>query len=168
MATTLRMEALETHRIAPVFGTDSRILILGSFPSVKSREVGFYYAHPQNRFWRVLSAVYGADAPLSIDEKKHFLQAHRLALWDVIASCRICGSSDSSVTDVVPNDLSLIFSVCPVERVLINGRTAEHFYRRYAIPLGYPEPVTLPSTSPANAAWSLARLTEAWKKGLLF
>lgn len=162
------METTETHRIAPVLGEESRILILGSFPSVKSREAGFYYAHPQNRFWRVLSAVYGEALPLTTDEKKQLLQAHGLALWDVIASCRIRGSSDGSVTDVVPNDLSVVFSVCPVERVLINGRTAEHYYRRYALPLGYPEPLTLPSTSPANAAWSLARLTEAWKKGLLF
>lgn len=155
------------HRIPPVFDADSRVLILGSFPSVQSRGEGFYYAHPQNRFWRVLAGVYGEETPESVPEKVRLLRSHGLALWDVIASCRIVGSSDSSVLDAVPNDLSRIFSAAPIGRVLIGGQTAARFYRRFDLPLGYPAPLVLPSTSPANAAWSLDRLIDAWRVGLL-
>lgn len=155
-----------SHPIPPVFDAHSRVLILGSFPSVQSRGEGFYYAHPQNRFWRVLAGVYGADVPASVPEKVQFLLSRGLALWDVIASCRIVGSSDSSVLDVIPNDLSCIFSVAPIERVLIGGQVAARFYRRFDLPLGYPLPLVLPSTSPANAAWSLPRLTAAWREAL--
>lgn len=156
----------QRHPIPPIADGGCRVLILGSFPSEKSREAGFYYAHPQNRFWAVLCGVYGESLPQTAEEKTRLLLSHGLALWDVIASCSIRGSSDSSVTDVVPNDLSRIFSLAPVERVIVNGRTAERFYLRYDLPLGYPAPVCLPSTSPANAAWSLARLTEAWSAAL--
>lgn len=156
----------QVHPIPPVFDERSRILILGSFPSVRSREENFYYAHPQNRFWRVLAGVFGESVPTGTDEKKRFLLTHGIALWDVIAACRICGSSDSSVTDVVPNDLSRIFAVAPIARILVNGRTAERFYRRFDLPQGYPEPTVLPSTSPANAAWSPERLISVWRAEL--
>ena len=157
---------VQVHPIPPVFDAESRVLILGSFPSVVSRAEGFYYAHRQNRFWRVLAAVFGENVPATTDEKIALLRSHGLALWDVIGACRIAGSSDSSVTDVVPNELSVIFSAAPIGRVLLNGRTAERFYRSFDLPAGYPEPVVLPSTSPANAAWSLPRLTAAWAEGL--
>lgn len=158
--------AVQVHPIPPVFDAESRVLILGSFPSVVSRAEGFYYAHRQNRFWQVLAAVFGEDVPETTDKKTALLRSHGLALWDVIGSCRIAGSSDSSVTDAVPNDLSVIFSAAPIGRVLLNGRTAERFYRRFDLPAGCPEPVVLPSTSPANAAWSLSRLTAAWAEGI--
>ena len=158
--------SVQRHPIAPVFDGGSRILILGSFPSVKSREEMFFYAHPQNRFWRVLAGVVRDAVPCTVDEKKRFLLSHGIALWDVIASCKIQGSSDSSVTDVVPNDLAPLFAVSPQLPVAVNGRTAERFYRRFDLPQGSPEPIVLPSTSPANAAWSLDRLTEAWRTAL--
>lgn len=162
----MRSVSVQRHPIAPVFDGGSRILILGSFPSVKSREAGFFYAHPQNRFWRVLACAAREAVPCTVDEKKRFLLSHGIALWDVIASCNICGSSDSSVTDVTPNDLSPLFAASPRLCVAVNGKTAERFYRRFDLPQGYPEPILLPSTSPANAAWSLDRLVDAWKRAL--
>ena len=121
----------QLHTIAPVYGENSRILILGSFPSVKSREAAFFYGHPQNRFWRVLAAVLGEEAPQTAAEKKSLLLRHGVALWDVIASCDIAGSSDASITNVVPNDLSRILDTAPVRRIFCNGGTSYRFYRRY-------------------------------------
>ena len=121
----------QLHTIAPVYDENSRILILGSFPSVKSREAAFFYGHPQNRFWRVLAAVLGEEAPQTAAEKKSLLLRHGVALWDVIASCDIAGSSDASITNVVPNDLSRILDAAPVRRIFCNGGTAYRFYRRY-------------------------------------
>lgn len=152
-----------THPIPPVYDSRSRILILGSFPSVKSREAGFFYGHPQNRFWRVLAAVYDDALPMTVDDKKAFLLRHGVALWDVIASCEIRGSADSSIRDVVPNDLSVILNAAPVERVFVNGKTAERYYRQYAEPATGRAAVCLPSTSPANAAWTLDALIRAWR-----
>lgn len=163
----MRSASVQRHPIAPVFDGRSRVLILGSFPSVKSREEGFFYAHPQNRFWRVLAGMVRDAVPCTVDEKKRFLLSHGIALWDVIASCRICGSSDSSVTDVIPNDLAPFFVASPRLSVAVNGKTAERYYRRFDLPQGYPEPIVLPSTSPANAAWSLDRLTAAWRTALV-
>ena len=155
--------AVETHSIPPFFGSDSQILILGSFPSVKSRESGFYYGHPQNRFWRVLSAVFGEPVPGDVPEKKVLLLKHKVALWDVIASCDVTGSADASIKNVVPNDLSVILSTAAIAHVFTNGQMAHKLYQKYlAKEIDLPETV-LPSTSPANAAWSLERLTEAWK-----
>lgn len=150
------------HPIAPVYDADSRILILGSFPSVKSRESSFFYGHPQNRFWRVLAALYGDSVPLTVQDKTNFLKSHRIALWDVIHSCEITGSSDSSIRNVVPNDLSPILSAAPIQAIYTNGRTAEKLYRRWLLPETQIPSVCLPSTSPANAGWSLERLTESW------
>lgn len=151
------------HPIAPVFDEHSRILILGSFPSVKSREEMFFYGHPQNRFWRVLAAVFGTEVPRTIEEKMQFLLAHHIALWDVIASCEICGSADSSIKNAVPNDLSRILQTADIREIYVNGKTAEKYYRKYQRDIVGRDAICLPSTSPANAAWTLQKLTSSWR-----
>ena len=151
------------HPSPPVYDAESEILILGSFPSVKSREIMFYYGHPQNRFWRVLAAVYNADVPQNIDEKTRFLLKHHIALWDVLASCEITGSADSSIKNAVPNDLSVILSRADIRRIYTNGKTSEKYYKRFSEEITGRGSVCLPSTSPANAVWSLDRLIGAWK-----
>ena len=151
-----------THPLPPVFDEHSRILILGSFPSVKTREMGFFYGHPQNRYWKVLTALYGDDFPETVEERKNFLLRHHIAAWDVIYSCEIRGSSDASIRNVTPTDLTLILDHAPVKKIFVNGKTAEKMYRKYTEErIGRPA-VCLPSTSPANAAWSLERLIDAW------
>ena len=150
------------HPFPPLYDENSKILILGSFPSVKSREQLFFYGHPQNRFWKVTSAVFGVKTPNTIQEKKDFLLSCNIALWDVIASCDIQGSSDSSIRDVTANDLSPILSNSKVERIFTNGKTADKFYK-YTFKTTGIQATCLPSTSPANAAWSVEKLTEAWK-----
>lgn len=156
------MERVE-HPFGPVVDTGCRTLILGSFPSVKSRENAFYYGHPQNRFWRVLAAVFGEDTPSDIPGKQALLLRHSIALWDVIAACDIEGSSDASVKNAVPVDIARIMQAAPIRRVICNGALAAKLYRRHLQPLTGIEAVAAPSTSPANAAWSLERLTEAWR-----
>ena len=151
------------HTFGPVWNADSRILILGSIPSVKSREQGFYYGHPRNRFWKVLAAVTGEKEPETVTEKKTFLLGHGIALWDVIASCEIEGSSDSSIRGVTPNDIGVLLAQSTIGRIYTNSAKAGELYRRYVEPSTGRKAVNLPSTSPANAAWSLERLTEAWK-----
>ena len=158
---------MEQHNIPPVFDGQCKTLILGSFPSVKSREAEFFYAHPQNRFWRVLADVFCEISPLSTAEKTAFLLAHHIALWDVIASCDIAGSSDSSIRNVVPNDLTRILSVAPMERILCNGATAFGLYMKYSFSQTGVPAVKLPSTSAANASFSLSRLSELWRAALL-
>lgn len=153
----------ETHPIAPVFDADSRILILGSFPSVKSREAMFFYGHPQNRFWRVTAAVFENDIPQTIDEKRSFLLRNHIAVWDVIASCEIVGSSDSSIREVVPNDLSDVLKTAQIRKIFVNGGTAAKYYAKYQYPRTGIAAETLPSTSPANAAWTLQKLIAAWQ-----
>lgn len=150
------------HPIQPVYNKNSQILILGSFPSVKSREQGFFYGHPQNRFWRVLSTVYHASLPVTIEEKKQFLLDHHIAVWDVIKSCDITGSSDSSIKNVVANDLEIILSHADIREIFVNGKKAEKLYKKYIQGKVNREAVCLPSTSPANAAWSLEKLVEEW------
>lgn len=150
------------HPIEPVYNKYSRILILGSFPSVKSREEGFFYGHPQNRFWRVISAIYNAETPVTVEEKKQFLLEYHIAVWDVIASCDIVGSSDNSIKNVVPNDLQRILEIAPIEKIFVNGKKAEQLYKKYIEKEVGREAICLPSTSPANAAWSLDKLVEAW------
>ncbi len=151
------------HPIAPVFDKDSKVLILGSFPSVKSREEGFFYGHPQNRFWKVTSQVFGEELPVTIEEKKAFLIRNHIALWDVIGSCEIDGSSDSSIRDVTVNDLSVILGTADIRAIFLNGKKAEQYYLKYLFPVLKRDAVCLPSTSPANAAWNLDKLTDAWK-----
>jgi len=157
------MEEKIIHPIAPLYNNESEILILGSFPSVKSREEMFFYGHKQNRFWLVTSAVFGCNTPKTVEEKRNFLLGNRIALWDVIASCRITGSSDSSIKDVVANDLQVILSSANIKKIFVNGKTAEKYFNLYIKEKIGCEAVCLPSTSPANAAWSLDRLITAWK-----
>ncbi len=151
------------HSIEPVFDAESRVLILGTMPSPKSREVQFYYGHPQNRFWRVLAAVLGEELPQSVPEKKAMLLRHRIALWDVLAECEITGASDSSIRNPVANDLSVILDHAPVQAVFTTGATAWKLYTRLQKPHTGIEAVRLPSTSPANCAVKMEALTEAYK-----
>ncbi len=153
----------QVHPFPPLFDARSEILILGSFPSVKSREQRFFYGHPQNRFWKVLAAVLGCPTPKTIAEKKAFLLENHVALWDVIASCEIEGSADSSIRNAKANDISPILKNAPIRRIFVNGGTAKKLYDRYILPAIGIEAVLLPSTSPANAAWSAERLIEAWQ-----
>ena len=158
------MKAAEqlVHPFPPTWDEHSEILILGSFPSVKSREMAYFYGHPQNRFWRIVAALYEDDIPLTVEERRAFLLRHHIALWDVIASCTIVGSSDSSIRDAVPNDIRPILAGAPIREIYTNGQTSFRLYRKYLLPEIGREAVCLPSTSPANAAWSFDRLTEAW------
>ena len=151
------------HSFEPVYDKDSEILILGTLPSVKSRENNFYYGHKQNRFWKVLATLLKEPVPDTIEEKKTMLLAHRIALWDVIQSCDIKGSSDSSIKNVQPTDIGMILEKTNVTQIYANGNKAGQLYKRYQFPVTGIEATVLPSTSPANAAWSLARLCEAWK-----
>jgi hypoxanthine-DNA glycosylase len=150
------------HPIPPVYDKDSTILILGSFPSVKSREAMFFYGHPQNRYWKVLAAVFDEIVPKTVPEKKSFLLRNHIAAWDVIASCDITGSSDSSIRNVTANDLSPIIETANIRQIYVNGKTAEKMYKKYTEPVIGRSCICLPSTSPANAAWSLERLITAW------
>ena len=151
------------HTFPPVFDKNSEILILGSFPSVKSRENLFFYGHQQNRFWKVIAAVCEAKVPATITDKKNLLLANRIALWDVIASCEVKGSSDSSITNVTPNDLSIIFQSAEIKKILLNGKTAEKFFKRFYF---NKKAICLPSTSPANARWKLEGLIEIWREAI--
>ena len=151
------------HPIPPVFDADSRILILGSFPSVKSRESCFFYGHPQNRFWKLLARLRKEDIPSSVEEKKAFLLRNHIAVWDTIHSCSIEGSSDSSIRDVVPNDLASILDHASIQAIYTNGGLSGKMYDRFCRKQTGIEAIKLPSTSPANAAWNLDRLTDAWK-----
>lgn len=166
------------HGFDPVFDERSRVLVLGSFPSVLSRENAFYYGNPRNRFWRVVASCAGAEVPPnegdplpgggragladSIRLKRGFLLGHGIALWDVIQSCDIKGSSDASIRNAVPAPVGIITSTAPIRRVVCNGGTAGRLYRRYLEPQTGMDAVVLPSTSPANASWSLDRLVARW------
>lgn len=152
----------QTHEFPPVYNGASRILILGSFPSVKSREQHFYYGHPQNRFWKLLARILECEVPGTVEDKKEMLLLHHIALWDVIESCDITGSSDSSIRNVVVNDFNRIFKTAEIQHVYANGATAKKLYEKYAKGMSE-KPITgLPSTSPANAAYSVERLMESW------
>ena len=150
------------HPIEPLYDASSEKLILGSLPSVKSREAMFFYGHPQNRFWKLLALLYDEETPVTIEEKKRLALSHHIAMWDSIHSCEIIGSSDSSVRNVVPNDLSLILSNSKVERIFCNGALSYKIYMKYIFPVTGIKATKLPSTSPANAAFSLDRLARSW------
>ena len=153
------------HEFEPIYNANSKILILGTLPSVKSREQNFYYGHPQNRFWKVLARICETEkVPESIEEKKIFLLEHQIAVWDVIAECDIIGSSDSSIKNVVPTDLNIILKNAPIQQIYGNGGKAYTLYQKYSYPKIQREMVKLPSTSPANAAWQIERLTESWRQ----
>ena len=152
------------HTIAPIYDKNSRILILGSFPSVKSREQQFFYGHKQNRFWKVLAGILGYEVPQTIEEKKEMLLKHHIAVWDVIQSCEIEGSSDASIRDVIPNDLSEILRTADIQAIYTNGGKAYELYQKYVYPVTKREIIKMPSTSPANARWRLPQLLEAWGK----
>lgn len=155
------------HDFEPIYDKHSRILILGTLPSVKSREQQFYYGHPQNRFWRLLAGITGEEnVPVSIPEKTQFLLRRRIAIWDVIAECDIIGSSDSSIKNVVPTDLTRILDTAPIERIYANGTKAYELYRKYSYEKTGREIVKLPSTSPANAAFQMDRLLSVWGEEL--
>ena len=150
------------HPIEPVYDAESKILILGSFPSVKSREQMFFYGHPQNRFWRLLENFYGVELK-SIEAKKSFLFSHHIALWDSIGQCEITGSSDASIKNVVPNDLSRILETAEIKKVFCNGKKSFELYQKYLYSKTGMGAVCLPSTSPANASCSFEKLLEEWK-----
>ena len=156
------MEELLIHPFPALYDEDSRILILGSFPSVKSREEGFYYAHPQNRFWRIMERLFGTKLQ-TIDEKKAFLHKEHIALWDSIASCTIHGSADSAIENATANDIKGLIEKTRINAIFTNGAKAHDIYMRYCLKNTGMIPVKLPSTSPANAAYSLDRLLESWK-----
>lgn len=152
------------HNIAPVFDESSRILILGSFPSVKSRQTQFFYGHPQNRFWKVLAALTDEPVPCTIEEKRALLLKHHIAVWDVIESCEIEGSSDSSIKNVKINPIERILTSAPIERIYCNGAKSFELYKKYCEKNLGKKAIKLPSTSPANAAASLPKLIEKWRE----
>ncbi|MDD2971829.1 MAG: DNA-deoxyinosine glycosylase [Lachnospiraceae bacterium] len=151
-----------THEFAPIYDENSKILILGSLPSVKSRENNFYYGHPQNRFWKVIAKVCQCPCPENIEAKKKMLLEHQIAIWDVIAECDIIGSSDSSIRNVKANDISKLISDSRITGIYVNGATAGKYYKKYVQEQICREAILLPSTSPANAAYSLKKLCEIW------
>ena len=153
------------HRqpFAPVFDRDSKILILGTFPSVKSRENNFYYGHPQNRFWKVIAALWDEPVPQTVEEKKSLVLRRHLAIWDVIESCDIIGSSDSSIKNVVPADIGGLMDRTKIERIYVNGNLAKKLYDKFALPVTGMQAIKLPSTSPANARFRLDQLIESWQ-----
>ncbi len=157
----MKQPSRETHNIPPVYDAQSRILILGSFPSVKSREERFFYGHKQNRFWRVVSAVLGEDCPVTTDEKRDMLLRGHIALWDVIESCDIEGSADAKIRNAVPNDVSRILGAADIRHIYLNGGEASRMFERFNKDAAVPH-TRLPSTSPANAAYSLERLIREW------
>jgi len=150
------------HPVSPIFNEDSNILILGSFPSVKSREGEFFYHHPQNRFWRVISEIYNEKLPETIEEKRKLLIRNHIALWDVVQSCEITGSADSSIKNVIPNDIAPIIVRADIQKIYANGGMAYSLYKKYMYDNIGREIIRLPSTSPANAAYTLERLIEIW------
>ena len=150
------------HPFPPLFDEQSRTLILGSFPSVKSRESLFFYGHPRNRFWTVISSVFGERVPETIPEKKQLILRRHLALWDSIAFCEVTGSADASLRCVIPNDLRDILDAAPIERIYCNGRKSFEIYARLIEPMTGRKAECLPSTSPANAQWKPDQLTAAW------
>ncbi|NLK38649.1 MAG: DNA-deoxyinosine glycosylase [Clostridiales bacterium] len=151
-----------SHFLGPVYDEKSRVLILGTFPSDKSRDSGFFYGHPQNRFWRVLAAIFECELPRTIEQKRSLLLNNGVALWDVIESCEIVGSSDSSIRNVIPADVGFVLRNSPIEDLYANGKMAEKLYKKHLEGKIGKKITALPSTSPANAVYSLERLIDTW------
>ena len=151
------------HPFEPIYSNTSKILILGSLPSVKSREKNFFYGHPQNRFWKVISGLMNESVPVDVEAKRELLLKHDIAIWDVIQSCDIKGSSDSSIKNVTPTDLASIVEQSRITKVFCNGKTSGKLYEKYQSKRVGIDAMILPSTSPANAAYSLERLMDAWR-----
>ena len=147
------------HEFPPVFDENSKVLVLGSIPSVKSRGEGFYYMHPKNRFWKVLESVFGEE----ILDKKEFCLQHGIALWDTCASCKIHASSDASIKNIVPNDLEVIFQKAKIKQIFTTGKKAHEIYQKYLYPIYKKEDICLPSTSPANAKMKLEDLIKEYQ-----
>ncbi len=150
------------HPFPPVADAHSRVMVLGTFPSVRSRESAFYYGHPQNRFWPLMALLFGGEPPVTPEGKSAFLLANHVALWDVLASCDIRGSADGSIRNPVPNDVAALLSRAPIGEIFANGHAAAALYRCWCEPLTDRPATTLPSTSPANARWTLQELAQAW------
>lgn len=150
------------HPFKPIYNKNSKILILGSFPSVKSRKDNFYYAHPQNRFWRVLAKIFNENIPVSIEEKKKILLENNIAIWDVIKSCKIVGSSDASIKEPIINDINELIKTTNISCIYFNGNKAYDIYMRYFVNKPNIPHEVLPSTSPANAVWSFEKLYDYW------
>ena len=156
-------DQLVTHTIPPVYDRESRVLLLGTMPSPKSREAGFYYGHPQNRMWPVLARVFGEETPMGTEARRAFLLRHHIAMWDVLASCTIHGAEDSSIRDAVPNDVGMLLRLAPIGAIYTTGKKAFSLYRKYLLPETGREAICLPSTSPANCRWeTLETLTRAY------
>lgn len=151
------------HPLPPYYNPDSKILILGSFPSVKTREMGFPYGHKQNRFWKILANLFEEETPMTIDERKDFLKRHQIALWDTIYQCDIIGSSDSSIKNVMPTDLKSVIEDSSITRIFTNGGASDKYYKIYQEPILGIKATKLPSSSPANARFSLEDLVKAWR-----
>ena len=152
-----------THEFPALYDRESQVLMLGSIPSPKSREMAFYYGHPQNRFWKVMAAVLGEDIPETIPQKKAMLKKHHIALWDVLDSCTIVGASDTSIEDPVVNNIGELVKKSKVSRIFCTGATAYNLYKKFCANDVGMEATKLPSTSPANCAVSLEKLVEAYK-----
>ena len=150
------------HTFEPVYDEESKILILGSLPSVKSREQGFYYGHPQNRFWKVLAKLLEWEEPVTIEENKTMLLKNRIAIWDVLESCDIKGSSDSSIKNPVAADIPGLLKKTKIEKIYVNGTTAGKYYKKYILPVTGVDAVVLQSTSPLNCRYDMDKLTENW------
>lgn len=152
------------HPFTPVYNSESTVLILGSFPSVKSRENKFYYGHPQNRFWKILAVLFNESVPITVEDKIEFLLKNKIALWDVIESCEINGSSDSSIRNVKTTEINLLINNSNIKNIFVNGKAAEKYYYKYQYPITNVEAKYLPSSSPANAKMSLEDLIKIWSK----
>lgn len=151
------------HNLEPFYDKNSEILILGSIPSVKSRELGFYYMHPQNRFWRILEKVYEEPLPVTIEEKKEFLKKYKIALWDVLSSCTIDASSDASIKNIKVNNIKKLIKETNVKRIYTTGKKAYDIYQKEVFPKTKIEAIYLPSSSPANATYSLEKLIKDYQ-----
>lgn len=156
------------HPLPPVFDERSRVLILGTMPSPKSRETGFYYNHPQNRFWPVMAALFSAPVPQTNEEKEQLVRDHGIALWDVLAECSIEGAADGTIADIVPNDIARILGQAPIQAVFCTGAKATELYRRHCEAATGMPCMRLSSTSPANAGTSLGQLIEEYRQILPF